>query len=187
MNDKIIARINKLIALTQSSNPNESAKAAEMAFKLMESYGISTKDLDIANLEKDLGEIDNDLSEAHAQLMPWEKSLASTLAKYFNCATYIQRKLNINNKGNYCYMYCMGFVGHESNRVTSITMYEWLRKAIWKEACQKYKGNGAYQRSFCLGVVNGINEKYNLNKTEEKNEMGLVIYDEVKNWCSSLP
>ena len=41
MNPKIISRINKLMALTSSSNENESAKAAEMALKLMEENGIS--------------------------------------------------------------------------------------------------------------------------------------------------
>ena len=55
MNDKIISKINKLLALTSSSNEHESAKAAEMAFKLMEQNGISRQDLDTANLQEELG------------------------------------------------------------------------------------------------------------------------------------
>ena len=182
MNEKIVSRINKLLALTSSSNENESAKAAEMALKLMEENGITTKDLDIANLEKDLGPIDNELTDAKSQLMPWEKYLASAIAKYFDCVSYTQRRIHPSHTR---WLYCMGFVGHEANRLTAITMYEWLRKAIWKEANQKFKGNGAYCRSYCIGVVNGINEKYNLDKVQEKQEVGIVVYDEVKNWINN--
>ena len=49
---KIIARINKLMALTSSSNKNESERAAEMAFKLMEENNISMNDLNISNIKK---------------------------------------------------------------------------------------------------------------------------------------
>ena len=182
MNEKIVSRINKLLALTSSSNENESAKAAEMALKLMEENGITTKDLDIANLENDLGPIDNELTDAKSQLMPWEKYLASAIAKYFDCVSYTQRKIHPSCTR---WLYCMGFVGHEANRITAITMYEWLRKAIWKEANQKFKGNGAYCRSYCIGVVNSISEKYGTNKKQEQQEAGLVIYDEVQSWIKN--
>ena len=73
MNAKIISKINKLMALTSSSNKHESAKAAEMAFKLMEENGITSKDLDVANLENDLGAIDNEVLKAKTKLAIWEK------------------------------------------------------------------------------------------------------------------
>ena len=182
MNDKIISKINKLLALTSSSNEHESAKAAEMAFKLMEQNGISKQDLDTANLQEELGPIDEQLTDAKSQLMPWEKYLASIIAKYFDCVSYTQRKIHPSYTR---WLYAMGFVGHEANRITAITMYEWLRKAIWKEANQKFKGNGAYCRSYCIGVVNGISEKYGANKKQEQQEAGLVIYDEVQNWIKN--
>ena len=55
MNEKIIVRINKLMALTSSSNKNESEKAAETAFKLMEANNISIDDLNISNIKEELG------------------------------------------------------------------------------------------------------------------------------------
>ena len=183
MNKKIIDRINKLMALSTSSNENESSVAAQMAFELMEANGITTKDLDMANLENDLGEIGDQVLDAKSQLMPWEKQLAGVIAKYFDCVSYTQRKMHPTD-WNRC-VYSVGFIGHESNRITAITMYEWLRKAIWKEANQKFKGIGAYQRSFCIGVVNGINSKYNSNKPKEEQEAGLVIYNDVQNWIKN--
>ena len=58
MNEKIIARINKLMALTSSSNKNESEKAVEMAFKLMEKNNISMSDLKASNIKEELGEVE---------------------------------------------------------------------------------------------------------------------------------
>lgn len=183
MNEKIIARINKLIALTQSSNEHESAKAAEMAMKLMEANGISTKDLNMANLEADLGVIDKEVLKESTYVPYWEKSLSYIIAKYFDCVTYIQGSWSLNGWKKRK-MYAVGFVGHESNRITAITMYEWLRKAIWREARQKFS-NYANQMSFCIGAVNTISQKYESSKKDVYNEVGLVIYDEVQNWIDN--
>lgn len=179
MNAKIISKINKLMALTSSSNKHESAKAAEMAFKLMEENGITAKDLDIANLENDLGTIDNEVLKAKTKLTIWEKQLAQVIANYFDCISYIQTQMHPTRWD--WKVYAIGFVGHEANRITSITMYEWLRKAIAREANQKFTDN-ALRQSFCIGVVQGIMNKYDVKQKENKNEVGLVIYDEVQNW-----
>ncbi len=183
MNEKIIARINKLMALTQSSNENESAKAAEMALKIMEENGISTKDLDIANLEADLGPVDNECLKETTYVPAWEKNLAYVIAKYFNCVTYIQNSYSYKN-WNKRKMYAVGFVGHESNRITAITMYEWLRKAILKESRQKFS-QYSNQLSFCMGAASAIGLKYQDAEKDNSNEAGLVIYDEVQNWIDN--
>lgn len=182
MNPKIISRINKLMALTSSSNENESAKAAEMALKLMEENGISSKDLDMANLENDLGPIDNEVLKAKTKMNIWEKQLSNVIAKYFDCVAFTKKKSHPTHYG--WYVYSIGFVGHEANRITAITMYEWLRKAIAKEANQKFTSN-AYRNSFCIGCVQAIMEKYDTEKKSDYNETGLVIYDEVQNWIDN--
>lgn len=181
MNQKIVQRINKLLALTSSPNENESAKAAEMAFKLMEENGITKSDLTSANLEEDLGKISNENLKYKSQLCTWEKNLASVIAKYFNCCTYTSSKWHPYKDWK---LYSVGFVGHEANRITAITMYEWLRKAIQKEAAKKFSTYG-YQQSYCLGVVLGLYEKYGKSETSDSNETGLVIYDDVKNWMKN--
>lgn len=181
MNQKIVQRINKLLALTSSPNENESAKAAEMAFKLMEENGITKSDLTSANLEEDLGKISNENLKYKSQLCTWEKNLASVIAKYFNCCTYTSSKWHPYKNWK---IYSVGFVGHEANRITAITMYEWLRKAIQKEAAKKFSTYG-YQQSYCLGVVLGLYEKYGKSETSDSNETGLVIYDDVKNWMKN--
>lgn len=178
MNEKIVARINKLMALTQSSNENESAKAAEMAFKLMEENGITASDLKSASLEEELGTISNENLKYKSWLCTWEKNLAYVIARYFNCCTYTSSKPHPTKDWK---IYSVGFVGHEANRITAITMYEWLRKAIQREAGKKFSSY-SYQQSYCLGVVLGLSERYGKESNVDSTETGLVIYDDVKNW-----
>lgn len=180
MNAKIIARINKLMALTQSSNENESSVAAQMALELMESNGISTKDLDIANLENDLGTIDSEVLKESTYVPAWEKTLSYAIAQYFDCVSYIQNSWNWNGRK----MYAVGFVGHESNRITAITMFQWLKKAILKEARSKFSAY-SNQMSFCVGAARGIANKYSNKEQKASEEYGLVVYDEVKNWIDN--
>ena len=177
MNAKIIARINKLMALTQSSNENESSLAAQMAFELMEANGISAKDLDVANLEKDLGPIDSEVLKETTYVPTWEKVLSGTIANYFDCVPFVQNYYTWKRRK----MYAVGFVGHESNRITAITMFEWLKKAILKEARSKFSVY-ANQMSFCVGAAYSIANKYNNKEQKASEENGLVVYDEVSNW-----
>lgn len=181
MNEKIVARINKLMALTQSSNENESAKAAEMAFKLMEENGITASDLTSASLEEDLGPIANENLKYKSWLCTWEKNLASVIATYFNCCTYTSSKWHPTKNWK---IFSIGFVGHEANRITAITMYEWLRKAIQREANKKFQ-TYSFQQSYCLGVVLGLSERYGKESNVDSTETGLVIYDDVKNWMKN--
>lgn len=181
MNEKIVARINKLMALTQSSNENESAKAAEMAFKLMEENGITASDLTSASLEEDLGPIANENLQYKSYLRTWEKNLAYVIATYFNCCTYNSSKQHSYRN---CKVYSVGFIGHEANRITAMTMYEWLRKVIQKEAAKKFS-TYSYQQSYCLGIVRGLYDKYKKESNTDCNETGLIIYDDVKNWMKN--
>ena len=181
MEKKIIDRINKLMALSTSSNVNESAKAAEMAFKLMEEYNISSKDLTAANLTDTLGEIGRTELAPKGNMATWEKQLSVVLGKYFDCVSYTSKRYDFEK----CkFTYCTGFVGHESNRITCETMYEWLRKLIGREANKKFSYS-AMRTSFAIGVVQGLMEKYDTKQKSDSNETGLVIYDEVKNWIDN--
>ena len=178
MNQKIVQRINKLMALTQSSNENESTKAAEMALKLMEENNITMQDLNVAHLEEELGPIDDEKLAYKSQMCTWEKNLAYLIGTYFNCCSYTSSKWHPNKNWK---IYAAGFIGHESNRITAITMYEWLRKSIQREASKKFSAY-AYQQSYCLGIVSGLSEKYGQKKEDGADEAGLVIYNEVDNW-----
>ena len=180
MNEKILSRINKLMALTSSSNENESAKAAEMAFKLMEENNISMKDLNMANLQEDLGEIGVTNLKTVTKLSMWEKQLGLIIAKQFDSISFY-KKMSHPKRWDWT-VYSMSFIGHESNRITCQTMYDWLRKVINREAKKAFPDYGR-QQSFCMGAVNALMKKYQKEEKECPNETGLVIYDEVRRWA----
>lgn len=65
-------------------------------------------------------------------------------------------------------------------------MYDWLRKTIKRESRKKFS-DYAQRQSFCVGVVQSLKEKYLKEKqNENKNEKGLVIYDEVKQFTDNM-
>ena len=184
MNEKIIARINKLMALTSSSNKNESEKAAEMAFKLMEENNISMNDLNISNIKKELGEVGVSHLDSKSRITFWEKQLGYVIATYFDSISFITTRHHLTIYGRY--VRSMGFIGHESNRITCEIMYEWLRKTIKRESRKKFS-DYAQRQSFCAGVVQSLKEKYLKEKQNEtKTETGLVIYDEVKQFANNM-
>ena len=80
----------------------------------------------------------------------------------------------------------MRFIGHESNRITCEIMYDWLRKTIKRESRKKFS-DYTQRQSFCVGVVQSLKEKYLKEKqNENKNEKGLVIYDEVRQFADNM-
>lgn len=184
MNEKIIARINKLMTLTSSSNKNESEKTAEMAFKLMEKNNISMSDLKASNIKEELGEVGVSHLDSKSRITFWEKQLGYVIATYFDSINVITttRHPTIYNR----HIYSMGFIGHESNRITCELMYEWLRKTIKRESRKKFS-DYAQRQSFCVGAVMSLKRKYLKEKqNENKNEKGLAIYDEVKQFVDNM-
>lgn len=52
--DKIIKRLRKLMALTQSSNANEAAAALARAQKLTETHGITQDDIELSDIHESI-------------------------------------------------------------------------------------------------------------------------------------
>lgn len=132
MNEKIISKINKLMALTSSSNVHESAKAAEMAFKLMEENNISMNDLDASNIKEELGELGVSYSDSKSRVTFWERQLSLVIATHFDSISFFSVRPHPTTYGRY--IRSIGFIGHESNRITCELMYDWLRKTIKRES-----------------------------------------------------
>ena len=184
MNEKIISRINKLMALTSSSNKNESEKAAEKAFKLMEENNISMNDLNASNIKEELGEVGVSHVDSKSRITFWEKQLGYVIATYFDSISFITTRPHPTTYNRY--VRSMGFIGHESNRITCEIMYEWLRKTIKRESRKKFS-DYAQRQSFCVGAVQSLKEKYLKEKqNENKNEKSLVIYDEVRQFADNM-
>lgn len=81
MDESILRKIKKCLALSQSSNPNEAATALRQAQKLMELHGVES--LDLARAE--IGEAEVKSKASVSRVKDWELSLLNTVAKAFGC------------------------------------------------------------------------------------------------------
>lgn len=187
MNNKIMDKINKLMALRSSPEKGEASTAMEMAIKLMEENNISYSDLDASKLEDELGPIGQEKYKKFVTKSPssWEKLLGKIIANHFDCL-YITSSIYREElyHGKPCKIYSPVFVGHEGNRRTAMAMWQWLRKKILEEA----KNECPYDlKGFCSGVVTKLMEKYPIEKKESEassNSTELVVINKVEEWAN---
>lgn len=81
IDEGVLRRIKKCLALSQSPEPAEAAAAMRQAQKLMEMHGVSQVDLGRA----DLGEAEVKSKVSVSRIKDWELKLLNTIAKAFGC------------------------------------------------------------------------------------------------------
>ena len=81
IDDKILGKIKKCLALSQSPEPAEAAAAMRQAQKLMEMHGVTQADLGRA----DLGEAEVKSKASVSRIKDWELALLNTIARAFGC------------------------------------------------------------------------------------------------------
>ena len=155
-NSKIIQKIKKLLALSESSNVNEAATAARMAAKMMTEYQIEMADVIKAELNRGDGLTTDNISEKTYYNWPlWMQSLSIGVARLFDCQVkynYIGEKLNLS------------IMGYEADVQMVKWMYDFLYrelKNICEEAC-KNKGNvsrSTFRKNFFQGAVTEIKKR----------------------------
>lgn len=79
--EKILSKIQKCLALSQSSEPHEAAAAMRQAQKLMEIHNISMA----AVKQSDIGTTTVKSKVSVSKVSPWELKLINTVAKAFGC------------------------------------------------------------------------------------------------------
>ncbi len=105
---KILSKIKKCLALSSSSNPNEAAVALKQAHALMEKYGISTEQIQMA----DIGEAAvRSKTMARDKPAHWEMRLAAVVGLAFGCEILVERNVTSSdalkkhlNNGAYVYV-----------------------------------------------------------------------------------
>ncbi|NUP07781.1 MAG: DUF2786 domain-containing protein [Polyangiaceae bacterium] len=151
--EAVIAKVQKLRALAQSSNANEAANAAAAADTLIQEYRLSEADLEAKGAS---GEVPEEavepLFDGGARSVSWRRVLAGRLARHYDVAAYIERNLLGNRQVDFAYR----VVGRPSDVATLRYMFAWLGDEIERLA----KAQPARERaSFALGVVVGISRQ----------------------------
>ena len=81
IDDKILSKIKKCLALSQSPEPAEAAAALRQAQKMMEMHGITQADLGRA----DIGRAEVKSKASVSRVKDWELKLLNLVAKAFGC------------------------------------------------------------------------------------------------------
>ena len=183
MEDKLLARISNLLALSNGTSfDGEAASALQKAYALMQEHNISMAQVEGASRERQLGSLDEQAIVGYPA-KHWEKFLLIAVARLFDCKTF--QYAREDHQHRICYTEYI--VGREGNRTTAVLMYNWLRGKLRADAIIR-GGNSSARDAYCLGCVNAIREKVAAIKASEgpTDAWGIVPVDEVAQWIKTM-
>lgn len=173
MNDDIIEKIKKLLALSESSNPNEAAVAYAAATKLIAKHRVDTKDLaDDPIIKIALPEL------TAKKITSWKSHLFNVIGKLHGCLVYIDRK-------NFDGMFVGTIVGQKSD--VEIVRYFYASISNQIEAMKNLamatvgKGQGkTFSNNFKMEAVNVVVQRLRETQVEikESNEQAIILVDQ---------
>jgi Protein of unknown function (DUF2786) len=128
--EKVLKRLKKVLALSESSNAGEAAAALHQANLIMQKYGLSSVDCGIYELEESSSALTS------SDLRRWESSLIGVVAKAIGVAILIQKyeptKGIRRNKANVI------FIGEAYRSKIAVYAFESLRKKLRMDLKQSF-------------------------------------------------
>lgn len=180
MNENIILKIKKLLALSESSNEHEAKTAMLKAQELLVKHKLSMEEVkehkDISVTEKK-----TDITFTKAR---WKGRLAYVIAENFGCYNYYKTKRTNT----------IVFVGKDEDVLVCKIVLEYAIDtidSIVKRLRYKYRKYGystkGLENDFALGFIEGLENAFEKQK-EEIHEWGLILKKnkEVKNYYEDL-
>lgn len=168
--DKIIEKIQKLLALATSSNPHEAALAARKAQDLLIKYNLDFQDLKV-NFDYTHEEIEFGLKRPAEYLY-----VTTILSDFFFVKTiYLSPNLRTGQKAK------IQIVGDKINVKIAIYVYSFLTRSF-KEIWNKYKvendADAIFKRQFYQGIFNGLRTQLREQAAASCEERGLVVVED---------
>lgn len=183
MEDKLLSRISRLLALGNGSQfDGEADTALQKAYALMQEHNISMSQVEGASRDTQLGPLDEQAIIGYPSKR-WERILILAVAKLFDCRTFAYSRQDQQRR------ICTTeyIVGREGNRRTAVLMYKWLRDKLRADAIVR-GGSASARDAYCLGCVHAIREKVHTIKASESaiDAWGIVPVDEVTQWMKTM-
>ena len=179
MNQDIVNKIQKLLALSNSPNENEALSAAQKASELMLRHHISREDLrdngiaNPINIESMVFELSPGQNKNN-----FNGALASVVAKFFNCHIIF-------------YGPNLQLIGRREDLDSVLYLYKAfknqigeLANALWERESHTSQEHGkTWKHSFRFGMLTKLTERLNRQKAETtytSSKTSLVVFSEVE-------
>lgn len=163
----IVEKVQKLLALSKSSNANEAAAAAAKANMLIDQYRLSEADLEASSeVEMEPIEEDPDFVYESGKITQWKHSLVMALSKHYGCAVWNDTSYATGRKTSRYRL-----VGKRSDIGITRYMFTWLMMECQRLADKEAKGCGrVFVASYCQGFVNGVSDQLKASRTEAQKD-----------------
>lgn len=166
-NTTVLNKVNKLLALSESSNEFEASSALLKAQELLAKHNMTLADMEFENAGKDIlmyGSVSTDYTSE-----PWRLKLASVIANHFKCYAIGRRKLN-----------AILFIGLETDVSICQSIYAYAVKFI-EDYCISNRGTKeSYAKEYANGFIDGLDKKLSDQVKENKWELALTKSDATK-------
>lgn len=193
VDDKLLARLKKLEALSSSSNENESEAAMNKLKELMTQYNIEN----LEELDEDGNveiEIADDVSiDMGCRTSSWQNFIAGDIAKLFDCDLYVSRVFDGYSVGGKLRRKTfLKIVGtHEDSKMAKI-MIKWILNIARRcRSLARPKDNLSYYYGFSYALTDKVDEILKERQAMmASNSNALVVIDEkqhkLKDFMNSL-
>lgn len=169
MNQKLIDKIKKLLALGSSPVKAEAELALQRAKELMETYGISLIESNREAIVEQCYEYSEGQNNADFQISLI--SIAASIAPVFHCMVFIRMNRPL-------------IVGFETNVEITKHALDCILHSLWYDYRKLRKENRSlvFSLNFWTGAKQGIHEKFSPKSTDSRSEYGIVLYDQVSQY-----
>lgn len=170
---EIIIKIQKLLALSKSSNQNEAQNAMLKAQKLLIKYKMLLQEVE--SFSKENVKIEDFRTEQKFRGKSWKSNLAKVIADNFRCFMYF-------NTENYK-VHRVCFYGKEEDVIIANIVFEYTVKWINIEGNKlvkrmkqdkRRKNFDGIKNDYALGFIFGLEERFR-SQIKENEEWGLVL------------
>lgn len=168
--EKIIAKVQKLLALATSCNEHEAKAAAQKAQELMLQYNLEAQQIDF---DRDYSKQELFRASENKTEM---KFICPLLDKYF-----FVRVITIRNKKEKTTRIEM--VGDRANTTVAKYVFDFLYRKfpeLWKAYKKETGCSERAKQAFYLGLYNGLKTQFDSQRQSTCQERGLVLVDDPK-------
>lgn len=185
MEQSIISKIKKLLALAKDKSDEESHTAILRARKLMLKYNVSESE--ITGTHKFYSKEVVNESVFRTKLLWWHKRLANTISDNFRCSYYIKVYDKYNKE--------IRFVGLKEDVAIAIEIYIFSLESIKyhsdvflksKEIKRKWKRKHEFKNDYIEGYISGLDKKFREQNISESLELSIVQDELVIQYYNSL-